>query len=250
MNTLNPRRTRIRPAREEFRAWRWTLALAMALLAAAASDKALASTESAERLERVARDTVINSLSRDGSSVTARARVDARLKLPACGHRPQGTPPTRASGSTLTVRLQCNAPSRWTLFVPVETTRRGRVAVLSRALRRGEALSGDALRFEERDLNTLPYGHFGDAASAIGQVARRDLGAGAALTPRDLVPATLVRRGQSVTLIGRVGGIEVRARGTALAAGSLNQRIRVRNQHSRRVIEGLVRSPTEVVVPM
>ncbi|MEL7187378.1 MAG: flagellar basal body P-ring formation chaperone FlgA, partial [Pseudomonadota bacterium] len=58
----------------------------------------------------------------------------------------------------------------------------------------------------------------------------------------------IVRRGQSVTLVASAGGISVNMNGVALTDGGLNQRIRVENMHSGRIVEGIVRSREHVEV--
>jgi flagella basal body P-ring formation protein FlgA len=45
-----------------------------------------------------------------------------------------------------------------------------------------------------------------------------------------------------VTLVVDNGGMEIRMAGKALSDGALDQRIRVENVSSRRVVEGIVRS--------
>jgi flagella basal body P-ring formation protein FlgA len=61
-----------------------------------------------------------------------------------------------------------------------------------------------------------------------------------------LVADIMVRRGQMVTLIVKSGQMYIRMAGRALSDGALNQRIRVENSNSQRVVEGVVRS-TEYV---
>jgi flagella basal body P-ring formation protein FlgA len=51
--------------------------------------------------------------------------------------------------------------------------------------------------------------------------------------------ALLIHRGQSVILAARTGGVEVSAPGVALADAAAEQRVRVRNLNSLKVIEGV-----------
>ena len=61
----------------------------------------------------------------------------------------------------------------------------------------------------------------------------------------------IVSKGQSVILIATQGGLKVSMTGKALSDGALNQRIRVENLNSGRVVEGIVRSRehVEIVLP-
>jgi flagella basal body P-ring formation protein FlgA len=51
-----------------------------------------------------------------------------------------------------------------------------------------------------------------------------------------------VQRGQSVTLIADAGGISVRMAGRVLSDGLMNQRVRVQNLSSGKIVEGIARS--------
>jgi flagellar basal body P-ring formation protein FlgA len=51
-------------------------------------------------------------------------------------------------------------------------------------------------------------------------------------------------------LLAHAGGFEVRMVGTALGDGHESDRIKVQNQSSQRVVEGIVRSANEVEIPL
>ena len=72
--------------------------------------------------------------------------------------------------------------------------------------------------------------------------------AGTALTVDLLNADVLIRRGQRVTLVAAVGGLEVRVQGEALTDAQPDGRIRVANLTSRRVVEGQVESRDSVRV--
>jgi flagella basal body P-ring formation protein FlgA len=58
----------------------------------------------------------------------------------------------------------------------------------------------------------------------------------------------LVKRGQQVTLVTSVGGIEVRAVGAAITEGGTHDRVRVQNLSSLKIVEGVVESASLVRV--
>ena len=73
---------------------------------------------------------------------------------------------------------------------------------------------------------------------------------GTPLTTTLLVRDTLIKRGQRVTLIASVGGLEVRAQGEAIADATAAGRVRVLNLNSRKIIEGKVESEDRVRVDL
>ncbi len=62
------------------------------------------------------------------------------------------------------------------------------------------------------------------------------------------VAAKVVQRGQAVTLLADAGGISVRMAGRALSDGLMNQRVRVQNLSSGKIVEGIARSEQVVEI--
>lgn len=166
--------------------------------------------------------------------------------LPACDGALEADAPGALRDGRAQLRLRCTGTPAWSRFVRLGVQRFGQVLVLSRALRRGEALDADALRQEPRDLAHLPGTPLNDPQAVLGQLARRDLPAGTVLSASLLTAPLAIRRGDSVTLVGLASGLEVRAPGEALADAADGARIKVRNRDSRRVVEGIARAGQRV----
>jgi flagella basal body P-ring formation protein FlgA len=66
------------------------------------------------------------------------------------------------------------------------------------------------------------------------------------LTPRDLGPPHMVRRGHPVELIYARPGLRITALGVAQEDGTLGDLVRVINAESRRQLQGVVSGPGEV----
>lgn len=221
----------------------------LGILILAISSTAWAKTwESTERLAQVAENAARSSQQAGAQKLQVSAQVDSRLKLPACGHYPKSRTPSSLRGTAMTVEVQCSQPQPWKLYVPVRVQKFQQVLVLNQAVQSGQIIDASMLRQESRDVARLPYGFVSRPEQVIGQQARRHLGAGVALKPQDLSARMAVRRGQDVTLIGRIDGLEIRMSGKALADGQIAQRIRVRNLSSQKVVEAIVRSAQEVEV--
>jgi flagella basal body P-ring formation protein FlgA len=175
------------------------------------------------------------------------ASVDERLRLPRCKDPLESYPVASAGLTAQTIGVRCTAPA-WVVYVPVRVSAVRLILVAARPLARGEATGPDAFRLERRDLAGLQRGYLSDPASLQGRQLTRAVAAGSPLAPSDFAAGNVIRRGQQVVLFGRAGGLEVRARGKALADAALNQRLSVENLSSRRIIEGFVRSADTVEV--
>jgi len=101
---------------------------------------------------------------------------------------------------------------------------------------------------KRRDIAGLGYGYLTSLPTEGNWRVRQIVQAGQALTPNDLQPDTLIRRGQTVSLRVKLGDIEISQRGEALSDAPLRGRLQVRNRESGRVVDGLVVSESLVDV--
>jgi flagella basal body P-ring formation protein FlgA len=201
------------------------------------------------RIAAIARATAVASTGRPAAEIEV-APLDSRLRLPACEAAPVGrlTPGTR-SAAQLTIEVHCAAPA-WRQFVAVRVNALERVVIAARPLARLQVVTAEDLAVLPRELASLPAGYFRTAEEVLGHIAQRNVGAGEALSPGAVRAPPLVRRGQSVTLLVRDGGLYVRATGVVLADAGLAERVRVRNVSSSRLVEGVVRSADTVEVSL
>lgn len=169
--------------------------------------------------------------------------LDAALRLPACGQGLRAQP----TGTT-TVEVSCPDAGGWRLFVPVKVRRNQDVLILNRGIAAGESIAAADITVARRDVARIAGAALADPAAAVGQVARRTLSAGTLLAANDLVAQRLVRRGDSVALVSRRGGVEVRVAGKALGDAGENERVSVENLSSRKVVQGTVAATGDVLV--
>jgi flagella basal body P-ring formation protein FlgA len=89
-----------------------------------------------------------------------------------------------------------------------------------------------------------------EPAQLANQHLKNATAPGTALSVDLLTADILVKRGQRVTIVSRVGGLEVRAEGEAIADANAAGRVRVLNLNSRRIVEGQVETRDRVVVSL
>lgn len=167
--------------------------------------------------------------------------LDARLRLAPCTAAPEGFLPNGMNlGPRATVGVRCTHGAQWTVYVAVAIETEAPVLILNRPIAHDAPLTPADVEVSARKLPGLSSGYLTDVAQLQGQSAKRDLAAGVILTPGMLQPTTLIRRGQQVTVLASVGGLEVRTEAIALSDGSANSRIRVKNLATAKVLEGTV----------
>ena len=175
--------------------------------------------------------------------------LDPRLNLPACSESLQTylAPGARTAGKT-TVGVRCSAPKAWALYVPASVDLFTTVYETATNLPRGHVIAAADLQPVKHNLSSLNRGYFTDIKSLLGQQTRRRLNRGQVITPNQVKPQLLVKRGEQVDLVARDDSFAVRMSGKALMDGARGQRIRVKNLSSSRIIEGVVTQSGQVTV--
>jgi flagella basal body P-ring formation protein FlgA len=147
-----------------------------------------------------------------------------------------------------TIELRCQDTKDWHLYVQVRIVSTSPVAVAAHAIVAGLVLKASDLRVEEHDISDLPLGFMDDPAVAVGLTASRPIAGGAYITNQQLAAPKAVQRGQMVTLVADTGGVSIRMAGRALGDGLVNQRVKVTNLSSGKIVEGIARSEQVVEI--
>lgn len=119
------------------------------------------------------------------------------------------------------------------------------VAVASAPVSSNETLTDAQVTIERRDISNIAD-PVAAPQEAVGKMSRRMLRPGDILRSGQLSSPILVKRGDAVTMIARVEGIEVSTAGEALDAGGEGVVVRVRNASSGQVVRMRVSGPGTV----
>lgn len=114
------------------------------------------------------------------------------------------------------------------------------VLVVTDLVNTGEILSNDKLRYERMDIGRLGPGYFTDINKVLGMAVRRPLTPGMVLMDTMFNKPMLVKQGNMVNIVARIGNMQVTATGRALQDGSEGQLIRVQNINSTKIISAKV----------
>lgn len=201
----------------------------------------------AGQITQVAETVASAAANQPGVNTRVQAKIDARVAMPACAQPLQGQVHSD-NNTAMSIAVSCAAPQPWTLYVPVRLEREAEVLVLTSSLPAGTKLQASHLSRQTRNIGQLAYGYLQNPAEVVGNNLRRPLQAGWVLSGNDIESPRLVKRGETVTLVARLGSIEVRAQGQALSDAGQDESIRVRNLSSKRIIDGRVASDGTVRV--
>jgi flagellar basal body P-ring formation protein FlgA len=122
------------------------------------------------------------------------------------------------------------------------------VAVLTRALARGDVLTDADVVIERRPKFDNTTDAITTSEQAIGLATRRALRAGHPLRLAELMKPEVVQRNETVTLVYEVPGILLTMRGKAMDAGAVGDVVNVLNVQSKRIVQGNVAGPGRISV--
>ncbi|MEL6868251.1 MAG: flagellar basal body P-ring formation chaperone FlgA [Pseudomonadota bacterium] len=224
------------------------LTIAVMVLSLAAPP-AHADWQSPESIQATAVELVRSDQEDSAASLAIRAATpDARLRLARCEQPLDASYLGKRTGTRMTIRVACGGSLPWKIYVPVTVTRFQRVVVTTRHLQRGHTLVANDLDYQRRDVTDERMQYVTSIDAVIGQRTTKTVIAGAPLTARVVSPPNSVESGRIVTLTAKRAGIVIRMAGTALDSAALGESVRVRNDSSGRIVEGVVSASNEVLV--
>jgi len=177
--------------------------------------------------------------------------VDSRLRLSYCASALHAF--VAGDGQLrdhTTIGVRCDAGNRWSIYLGVALSSEMPVLVARHAMAAGSQPAADDFSVVTRRLPGLSSHYLSDRAQLAGQRLRRPVAMDEALNADAVAVAPIVHRGQEITLLAHGGGMDVRVTVIALSDGRPDERIRVQNPGSQRIVEATVRSSQLVEVSL
>lgn len=175
--------------------------------------------------------------------------LDKRLRLHQCSTPLEAFWPlgNKRLGST-TVGIRCSGDKPWKIYVGAHIHIYKSVWISKNSLTRNQVLDLSTISKEKRDITRLTSGYLLADTPIDGMQIKRNVQANQVLTNNMLATQKMIKRGDRITIISKVGSIEVRAKGIAMSDGSKGERIKVKNTNSKREIEAYVSGKGLVLV--
>lgn len=120
--------------------------------------------------------------------------------------------------------------------------------VAIRPLSRGEVVGAEDIGRAQVNLALVGAGVASDPAHIVGQRLSQDMPSGGLFRLQSLESPPMVRAGERVTLLYRSGVLEATASAVALDGGPEGARVRVRNESSKRIVQGTISGPGMIEV--
>lgn len=195
-----------------------------------------------EAAEQYVRDNISPEI---GSTLTIEAKeIDQRVKVPHCPLPLETTNTGSFNQSNVTVKVNC--PSNdWFIYLVVRVKEMQPVVVPHTALSPGSILTTSNLKILNVEKSRLRGTTFRRIEDLVGARLKRRSRPDHPISPNMLC---FVCKGDPVTIMAEVGGMTIKASGTALQDGNIGDTILVRNKRSKKRVDAKVISVNTVKV--
>lgn len=177
--------------------------------------------------------------------------IDTRLKLTACELPLNAFSASNLNLSTkFSVGVKCNGIKPWSLYASVRVKKYSKLYSTAVPISRGEPITEKDIILVRRDISNLRQGFFNNKARLIGMLAKRNLRVGTIISAKHLVPPVLVKKGDNVDIVVLSNTISIRMSGEAMSNGAKGQKIRVKNNSSKKIVNAIVTTANTVKIEL
>ncbi len=176
-------------------------------------------------------------------------KLSSTLELPQCQQPLElnDRSPDETIGR-MTYSVSCHQPN-WRVFVPAVVDGKQAVIMTTQGILKQAVIKSEDLKRVLLPYKQVRRGSVINLDTAIGMRTKKSISANSILRIKDLQPPYWVFKKQQVTLITKVGSIQVKTKGIALQNAVEQQQVPVRNSNSDRVVKGIVIAPNTVYIP-
>ena len=123
----------------------------------------------------------------------------------------------------------------------------GKFVVLTKSLRAGEIIGMDDVRLVNRDSNP-GVGYFRDINDVVGRKAKRAININQIIRSRHLELDYAIQKDQSVIIESKIGPVTVVSAGIAVDDAQLGELVKVKNNSSGLIVEGVAISEKKISI--
>lgn len=172
---------------------------------------------------------------------------DSRVKVGKCEKLDASLPSGNRLWGRAAVKVSCNTPVKWSVYVPVMVRVSGKAVVTSRAIGSGQQIEAQDVELQVIDLTPYPVGVFSQLEQAIGKTTAASIPAGNPVRPEVLRTPTAIKQGQQVIVMARGTNFKVTSEGVAMANALLGQVVAVKTK-SGQIVKGIAKEDGTVEV--
>lgn len=148
----------------------------------------------------------------------------------------------------MTIGVICSQP-KWQIYIPVTVDGKLPAIISTKGILKLAVIKPEDVKKVLLPYKKRPRGSAENIDTVVGMRATRAIPPNKVIKIRELLAPYWVFKNQEVTLISRIGSIEVKAKGVALENGVEQEQVSVRNLSSQKEIKGIVIAPNTILIP-
>lgn len=163
-------------------------------------------------------------------------------QLPVCGNDLSVTPSDneRVDLHRLRMEVRCNEGRGWDLAVVVKPDIYLPIVVARRGLERGKVIAPADITIKKMNISSTRGNYVTHPDEVTGLTVKRRIRERQPVGLTQLASPVLVERGQRVTMIAELDGVQAQTVGEAMKKGRKGEIIKVKNESSERVVSAVV----------
>ncbi|MBU1664316.1 MAG: flagellar basal body P-ring formation chaperone FlgA [Gammaproteobacteria bacterium] len=173
--------------------------------------------------------------------------IDERLRLVACRDFEFSLAAGAQLGTAGSIKAQCKAPVRWSLYISFQIDLSGPALVARRDLPARSILDTGDVETRTIDYEQAPSAYLSDIRAVVGARSDRWIPAGQPLLSDSLSRPPAINAGQRVRIIVRGTGFSINQEGKALNSAAAGEPVRVRID-ARRIVHGIAQDDGSALV--
>ncbi|MDD5388217.1 MAG: flagellar basal body P-ring formation chaperone FlgA [Gallionellaceae bacterium] len=182
--------------------------------------------------------------------IQARPRIgaiDERLRLVACRDFEFSLAAGAQLGTAGSIKAQCKAPVRWSLYIGFQINLSGPALVARRDLPARTILSAADVETRGIDYEQPPGAYLNDIRAVVGARSDRWIAAGQPLPAEGLARPPAINAGQRVRIVVRGVGFSINQVGKALNSAAAGEPVRIRIDAGR-IVHGIAQDDGSALV--
>ncbi len=167
--------------------------------------------------------------------------IDSRLKLKKCSSEIDISltqAPVKPGKNTL--KIECISQTPWRIFMTAQVQLFSHALVFNQPFNKGHLLKESDITLKKIELTGHRTAYLSESKHAINHVLKRRVRRGDLVSVNILSTPTLIKKGDNITIIAKNKGFQISMKGIALMAGGKNDKIKVINIKTKKIIQGII----------
>lgn len=216
------------------------------ILTAYLSTSSVATSFDRQFIENLAKKTVEENVSNQTDKVIKvhHPKLDERIQIGDCEQAPIAQVLKQHSRS-VNVKISCQSPRFWQIFVPVKVQSLVPVLVAKAPLAKGNVLDSNNTEIQMLPEHKVRGAYLTTDEGILGARINKNLRPNAPIFSRNIC---VVCKGENVTLIAKSETFSIKTAGVALQNGSIGEQVKIKNIRSGKTVVGRISAINKVEI--